>query len=547
MRGYDYVVSPNEKRVVGANARFANDMWTVVILDFDKAVAEKRGAQIGLIFGKLLPKGYTRESFAGKQAHTLDKARIAELTKFVETSQKRSACRASSFGIVENGKVVFVGGFGVRELGKPAKVDGDTKFIIASNTKALTTLMLAKLVDEKKLTWDTLATTLLPSFKLGDADTTSKVMVKHLICACTGLPRQDIEWLLRVRQAHAAKARSRRSARCSRRASSASCSSTRTRSPPRPASSAVTSRSRSSSSARRTTRRCRRSVFDPLGMTATTFDFKKGQRGNYAAAARARRRRQDGARAREGELLGHPGASGRRRVEHRARHAQVRPDGARRGQADRTASRTSAKDALLARRAPQVAIGKDATYGMGLMVDTKYGVTVVHHGGDMIGFHSDMMWLPEQQRRRGDPDERRSGLADPRRSSAASCSRCCSTASPRRMPSVAAAAKSVRRALAAMRKLLTVPADAGDGGQARRALYEHGARRDRGAEEGRGDDIRLRRVRERGRVAQEPDGSVSFLTIAPGVVGFEFVVGETDGKPTLTIRDAQHEYVFTPG
>jgi hypothetical protein len=91
---------------------------------------------------------------------------------------------------------VFAGGFGVRELGKPAKVDADTKFLIASNTKAMTTLMLAKLVDEKKLTWETPATQLLPSFKLGDADTTRRVLVKHLICACTGLPRQDFEWLL---------------------------------------------------------------------------------------------------------------------------------------------------------------------------------------------------------------------------------------------------------------------------------------------------------------------------------------------------------------
>jgi len=53
------------------------------------------------------------------------------------------------------------------------------------------------------------------------------------------------------------------------------------------------------------------------------------------------------------------------------------------------------KEPLLARRAPQVAIGKDEIYGMGLMVDTRYGVPVVHHGGDMVGFHSDMIWLPE--------------------------------------------------------------------------------------------------------------------------------------------------------
>src|SRR5690349_15505362 len=51
---------------------------------------------------------------------------------------------------------------------------------------------------------------------------------------------------------------------------------------------------------------------------------------------------------------------------------------------------------LLERRARQVAMSKDETYGMGLMVDTTYGVPVVHHGGDMIGYHSDMMWLPQQ-------------------------------------------------------------------------------------------------------------------------------------------------------
>jgi CubicO group peptidase (beta-lactamase class C family) len=53
-----------------------------------------------------------------------------------------------------------------------------------------------------------------------------------------------------------------------------------------------------------------------------------------------------------------------------------------------------AADTLLARRTRQVALNKDATYGMRLMVDRTWGVTIVHHGGDLIGFHSDMMWLP---------------------------------------------------------------------------------------------------------------------------------------------------------
>ena len=40
-----------------------------------------------------------------------------------------------------------------------------------------------------------------------------------------------------------------------------------------------------------------------------------------------------------------------------------------------------------------------------------------------------------------------------------------------------------------------------------------------------------------------PDGTTSFITISPGVSGFEFVVG-SGAKKTLTTRDAQHEYVF---
>lgn len=87
------------------------------------------------------------------------------------------------------------GGCGGRELGKPDKPDADTLYIIASNTKALTTLLLAKLVDEHRLPRDTPVTRVMPSFKLGDAAITRSVLIKHLICACTELPRQDLEWL----------------------------------------------------------------------------------------------------------------------------------------------------------------------------------------------------------------------------------------------------------------------------------------------------------------------------------------------------------------
>ena len=86
------------------------------------------------------------------------------------------------------------------ELGKPDPVDADTLFIAASNTKAMTTLLLAELVDERQAALGPARTEVYPAFKLGDAATTRQVLVKHLVCACTGLPRQDLEWLFEYRR-----------------------------------------------------------------------------------------------------------------------------------------------------------------------------------------------------------------------------------------------------------------------------------------------------------------------------------------------------------
>ncbi len=195
IHSYKYQVPPNEKRDVIVVARRAGEVWTVLVYDMAQAVGEKRMAAVWLVLDRLYPKGYSRESFAGSKAHALDAARVARLTEWVALAMRELRVPGAAVGIVQDGKVVFADGFGVRELGKKEKPDADTLFMIASNTKALTTLMLARLVDEKRLGWETPVTNVLPTFKLGDAETTRQVLVKHLVCACTGLPRQDLEWL----------------------------------------------------------------------------------------------------------------------------------------------------------------------------------------------------------------------------------------------------------------------------------------------------------------------------------------------------------------
>jgi CubicO group peptidase (beta-lactamase class C family) len=542
VQGFNYQTSPNEKRVVGANALLANNVWTVVIIDFAQAVAEKRGAQIGLALGKLQPKGYERESFAGKKANPLDKARIAELSKFVENAQKLLGVPGVSVGIVQDGKVVFAGGFGVRDIGKKAKVDADTKYIIASNTKAMTTLMLAKLVDEKKLTWDTLATSLLPQFKLGDADTTSKVMVKHLICACTGLPRQDMEWLLEFGKLTPEGAL----ATLGTMQPTSKFGELFQYSNPLAAAAGYIGGhvafpklelGKAYDEAMRTR------VWTPLGMTATTFDFKKAQQGNFAVPHSPNiegKTQLALTQANYSIIPVRPAGGAWSNVRDVLKYVQMELAEGKLANGKQYVS----KESLLARRAPQVAIGKDATYGMGLMVDTKYDVTVVHHGGDMIGFHSDMLWLPEHNvgaviLTNGDPGWTIRGIF--RRK----LLEVLFDGKPEADADVATAAKNWYEELATERKLLVVPANAEEAGKlaakyANEALGEITVTR-------AGDATTFDFGEWKSEVASKkhPDGSISFVTIIPGMSGVELVVGNAAGKRTLTLRDAQHEYVFT--
>ncbi|HUS31352.1 MAG TPA: serine hydrolase domain-containing protein [Kofleriaceae bacterium] len=542
IQGYDYFVSPNEKRGVGADARFANGQWLVTIYDMTNAVGEKRSSQVGVIFGKLLPKGYERETFAGKKANELTPERIKALGAFVEASEKLLGVPGVSIGVIQNGKTVFIGGFGVRELGKPAKVDGDTKYMVASNTKAMTTLMLAKLVDEKKLTWDSTATSLLPSFKLGDADTTSKVMVKHLICACTGLPRQDMEWLLEYGKLTPEGAL----ATLGTMQPTSKFGELYQYSNPLAAAAGflgghVAFPKLELGKAYDQAMQAR--VFGPLGMKDTTFDFKKAEKGNSAVPHSPD---VDGKTALALKEVNYsiipvrPAGAAWSTVRDMLKYVQMElaegklPNG----------KQYVSKDALLARRAPQVAIGKDATYGMGLMVDTKYDVTVVHHGGDMIGFHSDMMWIPDAQvgaviLTNGDPgwlirNQFRRKLLE-----------VLYDGKPEADANISAAAKQWFDGLAAERKLMTIPADSGESGRLAQSYSNDALGTVTVSKAGAATVFDFGEWKSEVASRKNPDGSISFLTTVPGMSGLELVVGNAGGKRTLVLRDGQHEYVFT--
>jgi CubicO group peptidase (beta-lactamase class C family) len=133
------------------------------------------------------------KSAAGRTAHALDAGRAAALDAFIEEAMAKTGVPGAAIAVVQGGKVVHERGFGTREAGKDMAVSPHTLFMIGSTTKPLTSLLVAKLVDEGKLAWTTPVQEILPSFGLADADVSRAMTVENTLCACAGLPRLDLE------------------------------------------------------------------------------------------------------------------------------------------------------------------------------------------------------------------------------------------------------------------------------------------------------------------------------------------------------------------
>ena len=119
-------------------------------------------------------------------SQTLDE-RVKEIDTYANAVLATHGGPGMAIAIVKDDKVVHSKGYGIRELGKSARVDENTLFAIASNTKAFTTAGLAILVDEKKLSWDDKVSKYLPDFQMYDPWVTSELTVRDLVTHRSGL------------------------------------------------------------------------------------------------------------------------------------------------------------------------------------------------------------------------------------------------------------------------------------------------------------------------------------------------------------------------
>ena len=111
----------------------------------------------------------------------------AEIDVLVERTLKTFDVPGISVAVIKDDKVIHAKGYGVRSLKTQQKVDENTLFGVASNSKAYTAAALGILVDEKKITWDTKVTDIIPEFKLHNPYVTEEFTIRDLLCHRSGM------------------------------------------------------------------------------------------------------------------------------------------------------------------------------------------------------------------------------------------------------------------------------------------------------------------------------------------------------------------------
>ena len=110
-----------------------------------------------------------------------------QIDSLVQKSMQTFNVPGIAVSVLKNGKVVHMKGYGTRSLKDGGKVDENTLFGVASNTKAVTSAALAQLIDQGKLDWNTKVTEIIPEFKLYDPYVTSEFTVRDLLTHRSGL------------------------------------------------------------------------------------------------------------------------------------------------------------------------------------------------------------------------------------------------------------------------------------------------------------------------------------------------------------------------
>ncbi|MBX7240799.1 MAG: serine hydrolase [Bacteroidia bacterium] len=112
---------------------------------------------------------------------------FAGFDDYIEKGMKDWKIPGMSVAVVKNHQIIYAKGYGVKETGKPEKVDSETIFAIGSNTKAFTAAALANLEYDRKLKLNDKIQAYFSAFQMEDTFDARQITLRDLLCHRIGL------------------------------------------------------------------------------------------------------------------------------------------------------------------------------------------------------------------------------------------------------------------------------------------------------------------------------------------------------------------------
>jgi CubicO group peptidase (beta-lactamase class C family) len=389
-----FATPANESRIQLTLIRTLGSRAYVNLIRGTNAAVSRRNAQMAEAIGSWKPEGLKEISLTGEaQRWTTEHSR--QLRDFALAAMKSLNVPGASIAIVQDGHIVYSDGLGVRSLARPEPVTAHTRFMIGSTTKALTTFLMARLVDQKKLRWSTPVVDLLKDFALADPDLTQRLQMRHTVSASTGMPRQDYEFIFRYSGiTPETRLREMRTMRpttgfgetfqySNLLVAAGGYAATRACIPEGSLEAAFDEL-------------MKELVFRPLGMNDTFLRQEEAMRGDAAAP----------------HAIGFDGRAHNIPISMEMSVYSVAPAGGAWSTAPDLAryvlmelangrlpggAPLISEIALLERRRPGIKIDDKNSYGLGLIISNECGLWVIHHGGNTLGFSTDMYFLPDSR------------------------------------------------------------------------------------------------------------------------------------------------------
>ncbi len=382
-------------RIVQAEGQLKDGIVYIALYDVQLAGAQKRGAQLSIVSSGFKILAQEKVDLSQAQPLTVTAAITEPLEAFIGKYMAAFGIPGAAVGIVQNGELVYAQGFGMADPATGAPVKPDTRMMIGSTGKSLTTMMMGTLVDDGLMSWDTPAVELYPPFRVKDPELSKTITMRNLVCACTGVPRRDMEWLFNyntltptdtvaalagfeiyTKFGEAFQYSNQMVATAGYIAGQVAEDS-------------------SGDLAGDYARALQSRVLDPIGMISTTLSFAQVQQeGNYAIPHTLNLDQSYEPMSldleRSLETIGPAGAHWST-LNDMARYMQtqlregVTPDG----------TRVISAQNLNVTREPQIAINANTSYGLGWMVTSYHGQPVITHGGNTLGFTSEFTFLPQ--------------------------------------------------------------------------------------------------------------------------------------------------------